>query len=77
MRSCAVFPSGSWVHSVPTNRAFEASSAEFQVMLTQRLDVDFPLVAAAADAPRCLMLLKTGVCVHPHDASIASGSLIH
>ena len=32
MCSCAVFPSGSWVHSVPTNLAFEASSAEYQVI---------------------------------------------
>jgi len=77
MRSCAVFPSGSWVHSVPTHRAFEATSAEFQVMLTQRLDLDFPLVAAAADAPCCMMLLKSGTCGHPHDASIACGSHWH
>ena len=77
MRSCAVFPSGNWLHSVPTCRAFQASSAEFQVMLMQRLDLDIPLLAAVTDAPFCGMPVKSGVCGHPHDASIASGSHWH
>jgi hypothetical protein len=69
LRSCALFGSGQWLHTVPMLPCFQCTKDEFQMMMRNRLMVDAPL-ASAVHIPVC-------ACGIDHSHRIQSGSHYH